>query len=140
VRVGCARTHPSEEEETMFAPADPTAQPDFQIDPFRSPLFQILQPQIGSDTWAEVGFVWTIGSSRTNSTEHWYLYSTVTAGSPQAAYTWPGYDANGRVFGANLRLVPSIPPAGQTPDTMTAYLERANGVSLTHIRGTMVAG
>jgi hypothetical protein len=125
----------------MFDPADPTAQPDFQIDPMRSPLFQILQPVAGGgDRLAEVGFVWTLGSSRTNSTEHWYLYDTVTAGSPQQAYTWPGYDSNGRIAGVGLRLVPATAPTGQSPDTLKAYLERSNGVSITYVRGTMVAG
>lgn len=124
----------------MFAPADPTAQPDFQIDPYRSPFFQIVQPQVGSDRWAEVGFVWTVGSSRTNAVESWYLYDTVTAGSPQAVYTWPGYDAAGQIIGAVLRLVPATAPPGESPDTLKVYLERTHGVSVTSIKGTMVAG
>ena len=124
----------------MFAPADPTAQPDFQIDPFRSPLFQILQPQINSDRWAEVGFVWTVGSSRSNAVENWYLYETVTPGGAQAAYTWPGYDATGRITGAVLRLMPATAPAGESPDSLKAYLERANGVAVTYLKGTIVAG
>ena len=124
----------------MFAPEDPTLQANYEIDPMRSPYFQILQPQIGSDTWAEVGFVWVIGSSRTNAIESWYLYSAVADGGRQAVYSWPGYDASGRILGANLRLVPATAPAGQTPNTLKAYLERANGVSVTSIRGTMTAG
>jgi hypothetical protein len=124
----------------MFAPADPTTEPDFQIDPLRSPFFQILQPQGSPDRLQEVGFVWTIGSSRTNSQEHWYLYDTVTAGNPQAVYTWPGYDANGVIAGVGLRLIPATPPNGQSPTSMKAYLERTNGVSITYVKGTMVSG
>lgn len=124
----------------MFKPDDPTALPDYQIDPLKSPFFQILQPL--SEQWVEVGFVWTSGTSRTSSTENWYLYSSVTPGTSVArgAYMWPGYDASGRIIGAAIRLVPATPPAGATTDTLKDYLERSNGVTLTYIKGTMAAG
>jgi len=128
----------------MFQPNDPTlisTEPaDFQIDPIRSPYFQILQPD-PSDRWLEVGFVWTMGTSRTSSVENWYLYDRVPTGSALlAAYTWPGYDASGRLSGMNLRLVPATAPAGETPSTMTTYLQRNKGVSLTYVKGSMAAG
>jgi hypothetical protein len=124
----------------MLRPDDPTAAPDYQIDPLNSPYFQLLQPQAGSDAWHEVGFVWTIGTSRTNATEYWYLYQTVSDASKRAPYTWPGYNASGAIVGIAMRFFPSTVPAGQTPQTLASYLERTNGVTLTYIQGTMTAG
>jgi hypothetical protein len=123
----------------MIRPDDPTVTADYQIDPYRSPYFQMLQPQVGSDAWLEVGFVWTIGSSRTNSQENWYLYDTVSD-TARAPYKWPGFLPTGGIVGLTLRLVPAVVPAGQTPTTLATYLQRANNVTLTYIQGTMVAG
>jgi hypothetical protein len=111
--------------------------PTFQIDPQRSPFFRVLQPQAGTDVWKEVGFVWTMGTSRTSSVEYWYLYNTVPTGSSLAPYTWPGYDASGRIFGANLRLVPATPPSGQTQYTLSHMLTVEKGVTLTSLSAQM---
>jgi hypothetical protein len=121
----------------MIDPELTSDSPTFQIDPMRSPLFRILQPQAGTDVWKEVGFVWTMGASRTSSTEYWYLYNTVPDGSSLMAYTWPGWDANGRVFGASLRLVPTTPPAGLDQYSFATFLKKEKGVTLTGIAGTM---
>lgn len=127
----------------MFEPSDPTASSpeavDFQIEPIRSPFFQILQPDPFGQ-WLEVGFVWTMGTSRTSAVENWYLYDSVPGGSTLAKYAWPGYDSAGRLNGADLRLVPATAPAGQTPSTLSSYLERTKNVKLTYIKGTMGAG
>lgn len=124
----------------MIRPDDPTAMPAFEIEPVRSPLFQLLQPQVGSDKWMEVGYVWVYGTSRTNCTECWYLYDSAPAGTSFAAYTWPGYDATGKLLGTALRLVPATPPAGQDPTTMKGYLEKTNGVTVNYVVGTMSQG
>lgn len=128
----------------MFQPNDPTQSapdsPDFQIDPYRAPYFQIVQPEVGSDRWQEVGFVWTMGTSRTSSIEHWYLYDSVPRGGELATYAWPGWDASGRLVGTHFRLVPATAPAGQTPSTLATWLERTKNVSITYIKGTMGAG
>jgi hypothetical protein len=126
----------------MFQIEDPTAPPDYQIDPYKSPFFQIMQPTVGSDQWVEVGFVWTSGTSRVSSTENWYLYSNVpTTAAGKGNYTWPGYDTAGRLVGAVLRLMPATPPAGQDFTTIADYLARsAGGATITYVKGVMSAG
>lgn len=124
----------------MFQPNDPTAEPDFQIDTVRSPFFQILQIPQGSTQWAEVGFVWTIGSSRLSSTENWYLYDSTPTGTGLAPYFWPGYNVTGKLAGTGIRLEPATVPEGQTPATLKDYLQRSKRVTITYIKGTMAAG
>jgi hypothetical protein len=115
-----------------------TTVPFLQIDPQRTPMFRILQQASPAGAWCEVGWVWTVGASRTHSTEHWYLYASVAAGgADRATYGWPGYDATGAVVGTTLRLDPATPPPGQDPGTFKAYLEREHGVTITYIKGTM---
>lgn len=123
----------------MFEVNDSTDEVNFQIDPVRSPYFQLMQPI--DDRWVEVGFVWTSGTSRTNSVENWYLYDTVAPGDrTRAPYLWPGYNGGGRIRGMNLRLVPATAPAGQSVSTLKVYLERNNNVTLTHVKGVMSPG
>lgn len=122
----------------MIQPDNP-AMPTFEIDSLNSPFFQILQPQAGSDRWLEVGFVWTIGASRTDCTEHWYLYSAAPAGSSFAAYQWPGYDASGRQSGASLRLVPAARPTVTDPAAMPALLQR-RGVTVFYVKAATSPG
>lgn len=124
----------------MFQAFDPTAPADFQIDPFKSPFFFLYQSQAGTDKVLEVGVVWVMGTSRTSSVENWYLYENVPDGSSLAAYTWYGYDATGRLAGGTLRLVPATPPAGETPESLTTYLQRTKGVSLTYVKATCAPG
>ena len=123
----------------MFQPDDPTAEADFQIDPVRSPYFQIMQKE--AELWVEVGFVWTSGTSRTNSIENWYLYDSVAPGDrTRRAYEWPGYNRLGRLLGTKLRLVPATPPTGVTVSELKVYLERNNQVTLTHVKGVVTPG
>lgn len=122
-------------------PSDaPAAELTFQIDPLRAPFFQILQPVIGEDRWIEAGFVWTAGLSPTNAIENWYLYATTAPDDRERApYTWPGYKS-GTLVGATLRLVPATVPPGLNTGQLKEYLERENGVSITHIKAAMAAG
>lgn len=114
--------------------------PHFQIDPDQRPIFKLMQPI--NETWVEVGYVWAVGKSRTNSTEHWYLYSATPDGSAGrlAPYTWAGVDGTGRIAGISLRLDPTTAPADATPDTLKDYLEKQLGVSVTYVRGDMSKG
>jgi hypothetical protein len=112
--------------------------PDFEIDPEQRPMFKVLQ-QAGT-SWVEVGYVWTEGTGRTSSTEHWYLYTTVPTGtSAQAVYSWPGYTTSGLV-GTTLRLEPTTPAAGQTPSTYASYLTRTYGVGVQYLKGQVSGG
>ena len=114
--------------------------PSFQIDPNQQPIFKLLQPV--NDGWVEVGYVWAVGKSRTSSTEHWYLYQSVPAGSAAglAPYTWAGTDASGRLVGITLRLDPIETPDGQSPSTFKHDLEAQFGVSVTYVQGDMSNG
>jgi hypothetical protein len=132
-------------EENMFQPEYPTKLPDFQIDPMRSPLFRMEQLHATDNVWHEVGHVWTVGASRTSSTEHWYLYTSVPASSTttratRAPYVWAGYDTNGQIASTTIRLVPVAPTPGQDPGTFKAYLEREHGVTVTYVKGEMSGG
>jgi hypothetical protein len=119
----------------MFRQKDPASSPHFQIDPDQRPLFQIFQSADGG--WVEVGYVWTEGTSRTSSTEHWFLFASVKPGSTaQAAYRWAGFDGR-EILGTTLRFVPASPPEGEAPATFRAHLERELGVTVTYVKGEM---
>ena len=134
----------------MFDRHDPTAKPStdpatseltFEIDPLRAPFFKILQPVIGEDRWAEVGFVWAAGLSRTNGIENWWLYDRTAEGDRErAAYRWPGFDANGRNIGQDLRLEPATPPPATSVSQMRDYLQRTYNVTLTHVKAAIAEG
>jgi hypothetical protein len=123
-------------EKPQSATADDTS---FEIEPLNAPLFVIMQPTQGGEGFSEAGYVWTVGSSRTNSQENWYLYETA-GGSGLQAYQWPGYDQTGRQVGTTLQLVPATWPAGQNPSTFKAYLESTKRVTVTYITAACRAG
>ncbi|MFT3770611.1 MAG: hypothetical protein QM820_34735 [Minicystis sp.] len=132
----------------MFRPvADDvsTADVSFEIDPMRAPFFSVQQLQADTGEWREVGYVWTFGTSRTNSQEFWFLFDSVQEGDRgRAAYNWPGAEtrtAEGAIGikGADLRLVPGTAPQGTGPSNLAAYLQRTYGVTLTSLRATVGA-
>lgn len=131
----------------MIRPDDPskptTDTPEevsFQIEPQRAPFFQLMQQAIGEDRWVEVGFVWTAGANRYNAIENWYLYETTTPDDRERQpYQWPGW-TSGQLRGMNLRLVPSTAPAGLNTIQMKTHLERAHGVTISHVKAAMAQG